>query len=368
MLSEEGPGWLDRLGIPGRFVAADQTVTTNEAWRTSLAERDMHLTSNPIDWYAARAAGIAAYVLLTMVVCLGLTLAAKAPGRRWPRWPAFAVEDVHRVGGLLVGTFIAIHIVTIAVDSFLPFSPLQLIVPLTAAYRPIWTGLGIAAAELLLALAVTNRYRRRLSHVVWRRAHYANFAVWTAATLHGMGSGTDRNAPAMMALYAVASAAVLALTTWRIAQHRPGIARPGLKAAVAGTVGAAAAVALMSGPLSPHNRPFNARTFSDVLTGTILQRSGSTKAIVSMTGNGAGRQNVLVRADLLVGASNLEATSFQLEFLPNGAVCRGSVTNVQSFGFDGVCRLPDHTRRTVHARWQLTSDAQLRGTLTANDA
>ena len=235
LLSEKGPGWLDRLGIPGRFVAADQTVTHQRGMAHEPHRGDMHLTSNPVDWYAARAAGIAAYVLLTMVVCLGLTLAAKAPGRRWPRWPAFAVEDVHRVGGLLVGTFIAIHIVTIAVDSFLPFSPLQLIVPLTAAYRPIWTGLGIAAAELLLALAVTNRYRRRLSHIVWRRAHYANFAVWTAATLHGMGSGTDRNAPAMIALYAVASAAVLALTTWRIAQHRPGVVRLGLKTAVAGT-------------------------------------------------------------------------------------------------------------------------------------
>lgn len=38
LLSEEGPDWLDRLGIPARFVAADQNVKTNEAWRTSLAE------------------------------------------------------------------------------------------------------------------------------------------------------------------------------------------------------------------------------------------------------------------------------------------------------------------------------------------
>ena len=220
----------------------------------------------------------------------------------------------------------------------------------------MWTGLGIAAAELLLvALAVTNHYRRRLSHIVWRRAHYANFACGQPPTLHGMGSGTDRNAPAMIALYAVASAAVLALTTWRIAQHRPGVARLGLKSGRRRKPRCCGVLALMSGPLSPHNRPFNARTFSDVLTGTILQRSGSTKAIVSMTGNGSGRQNVLVRADLLVGANSLEATSFQLEFLPNGTVCRGSVTNVQSFGFDGVCRMPDHTRRTVHARWQATS-------------
>ena len=44
----------------------------------------------------------------------------------------------------------------------------------------------------LLALAVTNHYRRRLPYTFWRRAHYLNFAVWSAATVHGLGVGTDR--------------------------------------------------------------------------------------------------------------------------------------------------------------------------------
>ena len=141
----------------------------------------MHLTSNPIDWYAARAAGIAAYVLLTAVIALGLALAGKAPGRRWRRWPMFAVEDVHRFGGLLVGTFIAIHVVTIGIDSFLPFSLTQLAVPLAAGYRPIWTGLGIAAAELLLALAITNHYRGRHAPPV--------VAAGALRELRGVGGG-----------------------------------------------------------------------------------------------------------------------------------------------------------------------------------
>ena len=128
----------------------------------------MHLTSSPVDWYAARAAGIVAYLMLTAVVTLGIAMAGRAPGRRWQRWPMFAVEDVHRVGGLLVGSFIALHVVTIAIDSFLPFSLGQLAIPLTAGYRPIWTALGIVAAELLLALAVTNHYRRRIPRRLWR--------------------------------------------------------------------------------------------------------------------------------------------------------------------------------------------------------
>ncbi len=36
---------------------------------------------------------------------------------------------------------------------------MSLAVPLRGPYRPIWTGLGIVAAELLLALPFTNHYR-----------------------------------------------------------------------------------------------------------------------------------------------------------------------------------------------------------------
>ena len=66
---------------------------------------------------------------------------------------------MHRFGGLLVGLFVAVHVLTIAIDSYLPFSLSVITIPLVASYRPLCTGLGIAAAELLLALAMTNRYR-----------------------------------------------------------------------------------------------------------------------------------------------------------------------------------------------------------------
>ena len=99
----------------------------------------MHVSSNPAFWYATRASGIAAYVILTVVVCIGISMGGKAQSTRWPR---FSVEDIHRFGGLLVGALIAIHVVTIAVDSFLPFSVVNLVVPFTSSYRPLWTGSG----------------------------------------------------------------------------------------------------------------------------------------------------------------------------------------------------------------------------------
>ena len=73
----------------------------------------MHLTSSPLDWYAARAGGVVAYVLLSANVALGLLMTGKKSMKRWPR---FALEDVHRFGGILVGTFLVLHIVAVAID------------------------------------------------------------------------------------------------------------------------------------------------------------------------------------------------------------------------------------------------------------
>jgi sulfoxide reductase heme-binding subunit YedZ len=166
----------------------------------------VHLTSSPLDWYAARAAGIVAYVLLSVVVALGLLLSGR---RRLPRWPRFALEDVHRFAGILTGMFVALHVATIAIDSYTPFSLAALVVPFVSSYRPLPVALGIVSAELLVALAVTNRLRNRvLSYRVWRRLHHLGFAVWATAALHGITAGTDRASGWLLVPYAVSLAAI----------------------------------------------------------------------------------------------------------------------------------------------------------------
>jgi methionine sulfoxide reductase heme-binding subunit len=165
-------------------------------------------------WYAARAGGMLAFALLTVSVVLGLALSGRARLKRWPR---FAVEDVHRFVGMLAGAFVGIHVAGLLVDTYVPFSLAQVLVPFTASYRPLATGLGVVSLELLAALAVANRYRQRLSYRLWRRTHYLNFAVWTLALVHGIASGTDSGTPWGILLYGVAAASVAGLTTWRVA-------------------------------------------------------------------------------------------------------------------------------------------------------
>ena len=304
----------------------------------------MHLTSSPAIWYAARASGVAAYVVLSVVVSLGLALGGKAQNRRWPR---FSLEDVHRFGGLLVGSLIGVHVLTIAADSFLPFSLTQLLVPFTAAYRPLWTGLGIAAAELLLALAITNHYRRRLPHRFWRTAHYLNFAVWTLASLHGLMSGTDRGAWWLALIYGAAVASVLVLLLWRFG----GFVLRSPRVATAGAVTVVGLPLLIVGPLCHPAPLWDATHVKETLTGRVIRNGTNLQQIVSFVGQAKRPEKLLVRADLLASPQSLESTSLQLEYLPSGHVCRGQITQVGGTSFTGTCRLPNGEHRTVDASW-----------------
>jgi sulfoxide reductase heme-binding subunit YedZ len=318
----------------------------------------MHLTSSSIDWYAARAGGVCAYVLLSLVVVLGLTMSGKKTLARWPR---FALEDVHRFGGLLVGVFLFIHVATIAIDSYLPFSLTSLAVPLVAGYRPVWTALGIVALELLVALALTNRFRSRIPYRYWRRSHYLNFAVWAAAAAHGLGAGTDRSAPWFLAIEVASVSVVIGLLAWRI------LARQGaLRRTVPYVASIAAGALVLGASLGPlhrvHHRVVDAAAFQDRLTGQIVSDNGATRGLVSFAGTGAGTQRVLVRADLLIAPNQLLSTAFQLEYLPSGMLCRGTVTRIHGSSFDASCKLGGGgARRLVHAQWQAVDASGIEG-------
>ena len=146
------------------------------------------LLASTTAWYAARAGGMVAFALLSVGVLLGLGLSGRARLKDWPR---FALEDVHRFVGLLAGTFVAVHVLVLLLQGFVPFSVTDLVIPFAASFKPIPTALGVVSMELMVALALTNRYRRQLPYRFWRRAHYANFAVWLFALVHGIASGTD---------------------------------------------------------------------------------------------------------------------------------------------------------------------------------
>jgi hypothetical protein len=158
-----------------------------------------------ITWDAARAAGLTSYLLLTVTVVLGLVLSLRWQSKRWPR---LVTNEAHGYLALLSLVFLTVHVLAVAVDPFTRFGLADVVVPFYARYRPLWMGLGIASLYLLLAVLLSSWLRSRIGFRTWRRLHFATFAVYAGATLHGLGTGSDTRSPAALALY-VASVGVV---------------------------------------------------------------------------------------------------------------------------------------------------------------
>ena len=164
-------------------------------------------------WYAARGTGTAMLVLFTVSLVLGILTRG---GKALPGLPRFAVAGLHRNTGLLAVTFLAVHVVTIVSDHYARTGWLAVVVPFTGHYRPLWVGLGAVAFDCFVAVVVTSLLRRRIGLRVYRGVHWASYAAWPAAVLHGIFAGTDDATPWMIATDVVAIAAVLAAVLWRL--------------------------------------------------------------------------------------------------------------------------------------------------------
>jgi len=139
-------------------------------------------------WYATRGTGMVSLVLLTASVGLGVSELVRFAS---PRWPRFVVAALHRNVSLLATAFLAVHIATAIADSFASIRLVDVLVPFVGTYRPLWLGLGTVAFDLILALVVTSLLRERLGHRAWRAVHWAAYAAWPFALLHGLGTGSD---------------------------------------------------------------------------------------------------------------------------------------------------------------------------------
>lgn len=148
-------------------------------------------------WYLTRGTGAVTLMLLTPSVALGVADVRRA---HTPTWPRFVVDAVHRNASPLALAFLLVHVVTSVLDTFAPIRLVDSIVPFTSAYRPLWLGLGELASDLLIAVALTSVFRRRLGYGTWRAAHWLAYAYWPVAMLHGLGTGSDTKTAWMLSL------------------------------------------------------------------------------------------------------------------------------------------------------------------------
>jgi sulfoxide reductase heme-binding subunit YedZ len=201
-------------------------------------------------WYLSRGTGAVTLVLLSASVMLGIT-----GSMRWrlgARTPRFVVDGLHRNVSLLVVVLLTAHVVTALLDPFAHLRVLDAFVPLASSYRPLWLGLGALALDLLVALIATSVLRARLGLRAWRAVHWAAYACWPVAVLHGLGTGTDARTTWLELLTAACVVGVVAAVAARVLRDWP--ARAGVRFSVVALMAAAlvgAAAFVTQGPLQP---------------------------------------------------------------------------------------------------------------------
>jgi sulfoxide reductase heme-binding subunit YedZ len=198
-------------------------------------------------WYATRATGVVALVLLTANVVLGVAGANRFEALRLPR---VVTAGLHRNLSLLALGFVAAHVLTTVADSYTQIGLSAAVIPFQSSYRGLWLGLGTLAFDMMLALAVTSLLRDRLPYRAWRAVHWLGYACWPAALWHGLGTGTDTRLPLLLALNALCAAAVAGAAWWRLSLARPGLGRAAAVAGIA-LLPLATAIFVLNGPLQP---------------------------------------------------------------------------------------------------------------------
>lgn len=164
---------------------------------------------DPTFWILARASGLTAYALLTLSVLAGLVLKSRPFSRLKPAY----VTETHRTLALLSLAALALHALTLVLDSSIHVSPVALIVPGLVTYRPAWTAAGVLAGDLILLVIASFWVRRRIGTRNWRRLHWTTYGIFAAATVHGLFAGTDSRS--LFGLYVGAVLAVVFATVWR---------------------------------------------------------------------------------------------------------------------------------------------------------
>jgi DMSO/TMAO reductase YedYZ heme-binding membrane subunit len=177
----------------------------------------MLTSSSTTLWYATRATGIVALILLTVTVVLGILTAGRVRSRQWP---AFAQADLHKWVSLLALVFLAFHVLTSVLDTYVHLGWASIVVPFSSSYEPLWTGLGTVAVDLMLAVAISSALRQRISARTWRGLHWLAYGSWPLAMAHALGDGTDGTKLWMDAVAGVCTVVVAWALVWRIGESR----------------------------------------------------------------------------------------------------------------------------------------------------
>jgi methionine sulfoxide reductase heme-binding subunit len=162
-------------------------------------------------WITSRAAGVAALLLSSLSICVGLLMGAGiVKGHRQE------LRVTHEALSLATLTALVLHGLSLLGDGYLHPSLGDVAIPFLSGYKTLWTSMGIVAFWMLAALGLSYYGRARIGVQRWRTLHRFTALAWMLGLAHSLGEGTDAGQTWFLAMAAIVVVPALALLLVRL--------------------------------------------------------------------------------------------------------------------------------------------------------
>lgn len=183
-------------------VAATVSIGAAAGWLALALAGDPHP-----QWMFARVSGIAALLMLTALVVLGMLL-AHPRGTALRSLPRATLLRLHVGLATFVAVFVALHVALLALDPYAGVGWAGVLLPLGSEYRPLPVTLGWLGLYAGLAAGLSARFAGQLGRW-WFPLHRVTLGVYALVWAHGVWTGSDTGA--LLPVYA-ASALFVVIT------------------------------------------------------------------------------------------------------------------------------------------------------------
>lgn len=182
-----------------------------------MIEAIPHTLSSQGWWIVSRSSAIVAFVLVTVSVFLGLTMAGKP--LREPRFTK-TMRALHEQTALAALLAIGVHVIAVLADPWLKPGAAGVAIPFVLGLNRFWNGIGVIAAYLAFLLGLSFYLRKQIGAKLWRQAHRATIAVYVLGLLHALGAGSDTGSPLFLGFAVVTAIPIAALFVYRLGASR----------------------------------------------------------------------------------------------------------------------------------------------------
>ncbi len=165
-------------------------------------------------WITSRAAGVAALLLSSLAVSMGLLMGGRMSKGRRPD-----LRVTHEALSLATLAAIAVHGLTLIGDSFLHPTLAEVAIPFAGSYKTLWTSTGIIAFWAMLLLGLSYYARTKIGMQRWRVLHRFTALAWVLGVVHSLGMGTDAGQAWFLVMTAIAVVPATALLLMRWFSH-----------------------------------------------------------------------------------------------------------------------------------------------------